>query len=225
MTGRAACRTAAWRGLAAATLALAAFGCAHLKPAPPLPPPQPRPFGSVMVDAGRRELILTGFVNQVSGPVELLACGTRGKTHESVLVLMARPHDIQAGLLLLGLKHGPPMPGVGMGPPQGDRVSITVQWEQEGRLRTRPAEELLLDVKTGRPLRHGGWVFNGSTTEDGRFKAMEEETYIATYWDPWGIINLAAPLGADDERVAVNRDAVPPLHAPVTLVIRPAGAR
>ena len=188
-------------------------------------PEQPVPFGSVMVDAGRREVIMTGYVNQVEGPLELLACGPGGKTHESALVIFADPHDIQAALLLLGLRHGPPMPDVGKGPPMGDRVLITVVWELDGQTHRARAETFLFDVKTRRVAKHGGWIFNGSVTENGRFKAREEESYITTYWDPWSIINLAGDIGADDERISVNRDAIPPLHTPVRVIVRPEGKR
>jgi hypothetical protein len=56
-----------------------ASGCVSAPDRLPEIPAQPVPFGSVMVDAGRRELIMTGFVNQVEGPLELLVCGPGGK--------------------------------------------------------------------------------------------------------------------------------------------------
>lgn len=205
-------------------LVMVLTGCAT-PPSPPLPDRDPKPFGSVWIDAGRHELVITGFVNQVSGPVELLACGPGGKTHESVLVLFARPHDIQAGLLLLGFKHGAPMPGLGMGPPKGDRVQLDVLWEEDGQARSMPAEQLLRDVQTKKPVRHGGWIFNGSMMQNETFMAQAEESYVATYWDPWAIINLAGPVGEDDERLVVNPDAVPPHLAPVRLIIRPDGGK
>lgn len=211
-----------WLFVAAGLLA----GCQSLREVPPpLPPPDPQPLGSVLIDAGRREVLVTGFVNQVSGPVELFACGPAGKTHESVLVLMVEPQDLHLALLLLGLRHGPPMPGVGMAPPQGDPVHLDVVWMEQGTNRVAPAESMLRDVQTRQPVRHGAWIFNGSMVEEGRLKALEEESLVATYWDPWALINLAADLGADDERIVVHTNAVPPLHQPVTLVIRPGERR
>lgn len=195
-------------------------GCSSLPKKASGPPSRPVPFGSIWVDSPRRELVVSGYVNQVSGPIELLACGTGGKTHESVLVLYAKPHDLQAGLLLLGLRHGTPMPGLGAGPPSGDPVHLDVQWETEGVWHHAPAENFVLDTQTGRRLRHGGWIFNGSMFEQGQFKASAEESMVATYWDPWAIINLKANAGADDDRLVVNRDMVPSLHTPIRLVIR-----
>jgi hypothetical protein len=108
--------------------------------------------------------------------------------------------------------------------PEGDAVTLTVVWETEDGTRSEAAETFLFDGKTRRPAQHGAWVFNGSTTENGRFKAMEEESYITTYWDPWAIINLSGKIGADDERVSVNRETIPPLHTPIRLIVRPAEA-
>lgn len=196
-------------------------GCVSPPDRKPEPPARPLPFGSVMIDAGRREMIMTGFVNQVEGALELLACGPGGKTHESALLLFVEPNDMQAGLLLLGLRHGPPMPGVGMGPPLGDKVSLTVVWEIDGVEQCAAAETFLYDIKKSRAAKHGAWIFNGSVTENGRLKAMEEESLITSYWDPWSIINLSADIGADDDRISVNPSTIPPLHTPVRLVVRP----
>lgn len=223
MTISGRCYAACMYALAAGVLLVA--GCSTRSPEMALPDPDPKAFGSVWLDAGRRELVVSGYVNQVEGPIELLACGPGGKTHESVFVLFATPRDLQAGLLLLGLKHGPPMPGLGMGPPQGDRVRIDVQWEENGSTRRAPAEVFVRDVKTRKAIRHGGWVFNGSMVEQGSFRAEAEESFIATYWDPWAIINIASIAGEDDERLVVNRDTVPPHQAPVRLIIRPEDGR
>ncbi|HMP90874.1 MAG TPA: YdjY domain-containing protein [Kiritimatiellia bacterium] len=178
-------------------------------------------LGSVRIDPDKKWMIISGFVNQVEGAIELLACGPGGKTHESMFVLLARPADIQAGLLLLGLKHGPPMEGLGMGPPIGDPVEVFVFWEHDGAEKVRPAEYFIFDYVTGRQVRHGAWIFNGSKVENGYFLANAEDSIIATYWDPWAIINLQSEAGSDDKRLMVDRQRVPPLHAPITMLIRP----
>jgi len=197
------------------------WGCATT------PPPRVPDFttlqslGTVQLDPVNRFLVITGFVNQVDGGIELFACGRGGKTHESILVLYANPADMQAGLLLLKLKHGPPMPGLGMGPPVGDAVSIDVHWTMDGQSHVRSAESMILDNRTGRAVKHGAWIFNGSEFENGFFKANAEESLIASYWDPWAIINLKSEVGNDDERLVVNRKTVPPLHTPIQLIISP----
>ena len=178
------------------------------------------PVGTVAVDTVDRAVLVTGHVNQVEGAIELFACGVRGKTHESVLVLNAYPVDLQAALILIGARHGKAAEGLGMGPPDGDALDIIVQWQDGRRTRRKPAEAMIRNSKTGRALSKTPWIFTGSTFEDGHFKALVEESLIVSYWDPWAIINIGSDVGADDEILAVNTKAVPPLGTPVTVIIK-----
>ena len=112
------------------------------------PQPEPSPvrwdnhiatLGAVRLDAATKTVIATGWVNQTDGAVEVLACGPKGKVHESVFVLALNPLDLQAALLLAGLKGGEPMPDIGVGPPNGSPLDIYVDWRQDGEARTARA--------------------------------------------------------------------------------------
>ena len=173
-------------------------------------------LGTVRVDSVQRVAIATGFVNQVSGPIELFACGPGGKRHESIFVIESSAVELQAGLLLLGCKAGPPMQGLGMGPPQGSRVRVWVDADNGAGSSPRPAGEYILSVKTRKPMTSVGWIFTGSIVEKGEFKALAEESYVTTFWDPWAILNLDHGLGADDESFVVNTNMSLSLHAPAT---------
>ncbi len=174
-------------------------------------------IGSVQVDAQTRTVLAPGWVNQQEGPIELLACGKRGKTHESVFVLDVNPLDLQTGLLLLGLKFGAPMPGLGQGPPQGDALDLWVEWADGETNRRERAEFFVYDTESHAVLPETPWVFTGSMMEAGEFKAMAEESLVATYWDPWAIVNMALPCGANDEFLMVNTNLAPAVQTPVTL--------
>jgi len=177
-------------------------------------------LGTVYVDAPRREVIATGYVNQVEGLIELFACGPGGKVHESIFVLQAEPKDIQAGLLLLGLQPAEiPAAGLGQGPPQGSELIIEVVWAEDGNEQRMAAERLVFDYKTRKPVRHGGWIFNGSLIKDGYFMADAEDSIVATYWDPWAVLNIGN-LGDDDDRLGVNKQLIPPHLTPVRIVFR-----
>ena len=174
--------------------------------------------GSVLVDPSNRTVIVQGYVNQTNGLVELLACGPNGKTHESILVLQASPLDLQIGLLLLGLKPGTPPKDVGVGPaPCGTSLDLWVEWQQNGQAQQRRAEELVWDEQGKHVLPTTPWIFTGSVVEQGFFRAFSEESYIATYWDPWAIINLPLACGADCHILYANDQTVPPLGTPVRL--------
>ncbi|HOW96455.1 MAG TPA: YdjY domain-containing protein [Kiritimatiellia bacterium] len=203
--------------LAAATLAAAG------EPAPTAPAWKDgiATLGSVRVDPTTRTVLATGWVNQVSGAIELLACGKGGKTHESVFVLDLNPLDLQTGLLLLGLKPGTPPEGLGQPGAAGPALDIWVDWELKGKRRSLPAERFIRNVERNRPLKQIPWLFTGSMFEDGEFKALAEESLVVTYWDPWAIVNIGDPAGSNDEILVVNDKLVPPLNTPVTLRFRP----
>ncbi len=208
--------------LALAFAALAGPGCATPRLPPAVVEERLKPLGSVALDPVGRWVVATGFVNQAEGPIELLICGPGGKTHESIFVMQGSPLDLQTALLLLDLEPGPPHAEPGEGPPRGPRVDIWVQWPgADGAARAFPAETIAYNIRTGRALPPSGWVFTGSVIVDGQFKALAEESIAATYWDPWAILNIRNPIGADDETLAVNRARVPPLHAPVRFIFAP----
>lgn len=177
-------------------------------------------IGRVCVDPVSRTVLVTGFVNQVEGIVELLACGTGGKRHESVFVLQAAAVDLQAALLLIGATNGTPMAEMGKGPPSGQLLSVDVQLGTGGTGAVQAAAVFLRHTERGPLPADTPWVFTGSMEEQGEFKASIEESFVASYWDPWAIINIGSAMGAEDDFLAVNRERVPPLETPVTFLIR-----
>jgi hypothetical protein len=195
-------------------------------PAGSEPQPDPSPvrwdgsiahLGSVRVDSATKTVTATGWVNQTDGVIELLACGPKGKVHESVFVLSLNPIDLQAAFLLVGLKGGEPMRAIGEGPPSGAPLDIYVEWQADGEPRRERAEAFVWQIHEGAVLPDSPWIFTGSLVKDGRFMGFAEESLAATYWDPYAIVNLAHPAGADDELLHANPRMVPPYGTPVTL--------
>lgn len=206
-------------------------------PAPPViypagsePEPEPSPvrwdgpvarLGAVTLDSAAKTVSATGWVNQTEGLVELLACGPKGKVHESVFVLAVNPIDLQAALLLAGLKGEEPMAGMGDGPPQGSPVDIFVEWDQDGDRRRERAETFVWQIAEDAVLPESPWIFTGSMIREGRFMGFAEESLAATYWDPYALVNLGHPQGADDEALHANPRTTPPYGTPVTFFFVP----
>lgn len=178
-------------------------------------------IGSVEVDTANRQIRAEGFVNMDRGPIELLACGPRGKTHEALLVLQISPVDLQTALLLLGLQPGTDPVDLGVGPPDGPQLDLWVEWQAGGETVRRRAEHLVFHRADGRALPETGWAFTGSQVIDGRFMADAEQSFVATFWDPWAILNLPLPCGGDDTLLQVNETEVPPAGTPVHLRLVP----
>lgn len=175
---------------------------------------------SVEVDPVSRSVVATGWVNQSEGAIELLACGPGGKTHESVFVLNASPVDLHAALLLLGARPGRPPVYLGM-PPDGPPLAVWVEWaDAQGRRRER-AERFARLTGTSEPLPDAHWIFSGSTFENGQYKGLAEESLLATYWDPWAVINIGLAIGSNDEAVVANQNLAPAPGTPVTVYISP----
>jgi len=170
----------------------------------------------VQVDSVTKTVTATGWVNQISGPIEVLACGIKGKVHESVFVLALNPLDLQAALLLAGLKGGVPMPILGEGPPQGAPVDLFVEWQANDEAKRARAETFVWNSEDNAVLPETPWTFTGSVVKDGQFKALAEESLIVTYWDPYAIVNVPLPCGANDEILSVNSNTIPPFQTPVT---------
>ena len=190
------------------------------------PRPEPSPvqwkgtiatLGSVKLDSATKTVSATGWVNQTSGPIEVLACGLAGKVHESVFVLPVNALDLQAALLLAGLKGGEPMPALGQGPPNGAPVDVFVDWKSGDETKTARAEAFVWNVEENAVLPDAPWTFTGSVVKDGQFKAFAEESLVVTYWDPYAIVNVSHPAGANDELLVVNTNVVPEVKTPVTL--------
>ncbi len=178
-------------------------------------------IGSVRLDSATKTVVATGWVNQTEGPIEVLACGVQGKVHESVFVLAVNPLDLQAALLLAGLKRGEPMPELGVGPPKGDPVDLVVEWTANGESRSARAESFVWNLEANAVLPETPWTFTGSVVKDGHFKALAEESLVVTYWDPFAIVNLPLPCGSNDEILVVNTNAVPPYETPIALRFTP----
>ena len=195
-------------------------------PAGSEPQPEPSPvlwngaiatIGSVKLDSATKTVIATGWVNQTSGPIEVLACGPAGKVHESVFVLGLNPLDLQTALLLAGLKGGEPMPAIGEGPPNGAPVDVFVDWKSGDETKTARAESFVWNVEDDANVDETPWIFTGSVVKDGQFKALAEESLVVTYWDPYAIVNLPLLCGSNDEILVVNSNTVPPYQTPVTI--------
>jgi len=154
------------------------------------------------------------------GLVEYLAVATRGKLHESVLEVDARPLHIQLGLIMLGLE---PQGGLRYQGdtklPKGPPVDVWVSWEKAGTEVRLPAEQLLWDLNKKRPMEAKPWVFSGSMVTIAGFAADSEKSLIATYRDPVALINNRLPTGSDDTVYVANHRLLPREGTEVKLII------
>ncbi len=189
-------------------------------------------LGTIRLDLNARRLTVPGRINMTQGIIEYLAVmDRRGKLHESVLALDAQPSLLQLALILLGLEQSewaPPHPVtrrfVGFTKP-GDPLLLWVEWDRANKTERVPANLLVYNRETGRPLEGQNWHFTGSFFSRNRFAADVTGSVVATWLDLRAIINTPAqaenPYRGPNLGYEVNSKLVPPVDTPIRLVIEP----
>lgn len=179
-------------------------------------------MGNVKIHKDKRSISIPGSINMADGLVEYLACGLRGKLHESVLALDAEPFHIHAALLLIGLVPGDrPLPFQGSPePPCGDPLVLRISWKgPDNKLVEYPPEDLIINTDEKKTMEKSDWVFSGSAMNDGRYMAQIDGSVVAVFHDPYAIIDHRSISGADDTHFFANKEILPPYGTPVELKI------
>lgn len=183
-------------------------------------------FHALTVDVGRGVVQAEGRVCMEKGLLEYVACGPGGKVHESLLILDCEPRDFFVAIRTLGLKPGKGVEFQGQKKvPTGDKVFLYVEWEQDGKAVRRRVEDLIWNAQARRPMKRTPWVFVGSRFEKdpdtGKpvFAASIEGNLVATYHDPYAILDHPLDTGADDTTYEVNTKLVPKSKTPVKLIV------
>lgn len=165
------------------------------------------------------------------GALEFLACWP-GKEHESILRIEASATDVWMALGLIGLNAGhPPVLDSdtgGYGPPAGDLVDVSVEWEVDGQRRAADAHEWLCAQEYGRAPPPRPWVFAGSLPRaDGRLMCEYTGVGFALVDFPDSFFSLSRRFpGRYGSLWAEARAAViPPTGTGVRLVLQPARPR
>lgn len=117
----------------------------------------------VWLDAKNKAVIIDGEVCLREGQLELFACPTGTKEHESVVSLNCVPEQVHAGLLAVGATPGRPVSfDPEYRPASGDIVDVYVIWtDEKGKRQTCRAQEWVKYAKTGKAMTFD-WVFAGS---------------------------------------------------------------
>lgn len=181
-------------------------------------------MGTVVVDTHKKEITVPGEINIASDDtiIEFFACGTRGPSHESILMLDTEPLFLYTALGMLDLEPGLNLEVQGdPRDPEGSHVQIWVEWKQGDKVVSRPARELVWNAMSGQPMQKTHWVFTGGRLKKNQLTSQLTHNIIAVYRDPDSLINNPLPGGTDDRTYLVNTDVVPPKGTKVKVIIRP----
>ena len=220
-------------------------------PAPPAPSGPREMFPLVRVDLAAKLVEFDGIVPiNCHDPVtplvylELVACSPDTREHESLVMTRARPSNVHAALLAIGLEPGVPgswefqdkklIPV----PPRGDGVEVSVAYrDAAGREIECPVTDWIINARTGGPFvpREGDpagprWVFAGSVIakRQGRevYDADGSGTFIGLCTFGSEVVawrDTISPEAMVDEPVWIADAAkVPASGTPVVVRLRPA---
>jgi len=179
-------------------------------------------IGLVTLEKTSRIVTIPAVVNMRSETVEYALVHKTGKTHESIFRTEARPQDIQMAMLLLNAQ--PAMTNSfgldGKGLPQGDAVTIEVNWTNQNTSVRYPIEDVVLNKQTSNTLARGAWIYNGSNFSEDMFTAQRDGSIISIHIDPDALINNARPGRENDELYMPNAGKLPPIGTQVAITIR-----
>ena len=196
--------------------------------APPLP--------HLRVDRENGWVDLDATVNLREGEwIELFACAPDSRTHESILVVWAEPSHVHLALLTLGLTPGKPMQwiaedgGVRTVPPRGPEVAVSVVVQVPGGLVEVPANQWVVNKRTGQVLEGNHWLFTGSTIvelndrPDQRYRADVDGSVISLVNFGDDVLARATDRTRDNDQgmwVPLT-EQIPPVGTAVTIRLRP----
>lgn len=181
-------------------------------------------LGTVVLNTNTKEITIPGEINISTDDtiIEFFACGTLGKSHESILILDTEPIHLFIALGLLDLEPGRNLAVQGdPHEPKGSQVQIWVEWNRGNDVSTHTARELVWNAITGQPMQKTHWIFTGGRLINNQLTSQLYHNLIAVYRDPDSLINNPLPGGTDDSTYRVNTDVIPPKGTKVKVKIRP----
>ena len=201
---------------------------------PPAPKPTLKPIQlkHLLVDRDKGQLVLECSVvatAEMKYMLEFFLCAAGGKEYESVLSTPAKPRQIHAGLLLLGLHPGlhAQREGGSRVPPRGPQLTITLSWtDAQGKAHTCQAGDWLKGTgknPTVKPPKQ--WIFVGSEVQPGgAYLADTESGIIAVANVRSAVIDVPFnSINNIDSRLFVPHwTTIPPRGTKVRMTIAPA---
>ena len=197
--------------------------------------------GHLQVKEKEKKLVLKGKISEalgeyeahLKGAVEYLVCGHNGKEYESIVVVNATAKEIYEALEKLDVAVGTP-PGYDEEkdeptPPTGTEFIISVEWKDGDKTKKVRAEELVLNVKTKKPMRQVAWIYSGSRVvadldsddEDAMIPQafMSNDLVALRRFDASALFQNPLPESEEENIYKKNDALLPKLGTPVMLTI------
>jgi hypothetical protein len=203
----------------------------------PTPPRLPEPKGAqrlspeydVWIDPKQKAVLIDGQISLREGMLEMFACIRNTKEHESIVSANTKAFLVHAALLRLGAEPGRPVRWQPKyEPPTGTEIDIHVLWvDEQGTQHTARAQNWVKDIRTDKEMTQP-WVFAGSrfwTDEETGEQYYQAEGGDFICVSNFGTAMLDIPIESSQSNqelaFAAFTERIPPLGAPVRLVLKP----
>lgn len=222
--------------------------CASLARAQDTPPPQaPLPssvvkldetkyeVGAVKFDKQTREIRFPAKVNMTEGLLEYLIVLPQGKVHEALLITETSPTDLNLAFTLLRYTASRELfaipdqdgrltdkyPDVPSAIKAGARISIDVEWDEQGSTRRVPISDWIQHAVKTTAMDAGPWVYSGSNLQEGKYVPEMTGDIAAILVSPSAILNFPGTDNQDDTAWVAFPKRVPPPQTNLTVIIAP----
>ena len=167
------------------------------------------------------------------GWLELLACTPTTRTHESILVVDAKPSQVHLAIQMLGLEPGAPMfwryvdGEYELDPAHGPAVTVTVVYQQDGHTVEVPANQWVINRQTDQTLAEPVWIFTGSSFDDSQdlpnYRADVEGSILSLvhFGDEVLARQTTTTSQSDEGLLQPNTDQIPEVGTPVKIRLQP----
>jgi hypothetical protein len=193
------------------------------------------PSGTLWLETqGEKRRVLVAAIvclREGSYGLECLLCRRGTKEHESILVTTADASLIHFALEAAKIKPGSPVRyEPKFAPPKGDKVKVTLLYQDKDKWVTTPAQKWIRHSKTKKDLEYD-WVFSGSGLYKNQGDPEAKPVYLAN--NDGGFICIAnvlsammdlpidSPKGIEGRMYEPNTKAIPPLDTSVTIILEP----
>jgi hypothetical protein len=152
---------------------------------------------------------------QLKGAIEYLLVMPGGKEYEAVLVAAIDPVALYEGMKKIGLAPGKSGSQEDKTAPEGGKLKITVSWKDGDKERKEPAETLVLDALSNKPMEQKPWIFNGSrevfNPAEGKMTlgALNTKNVVALYWNDSTVLVQPSLAAKDAHQFKVNKASAP----------------
>ncbi len=183
----------------------------------------------VWVDTKRHLVVVDGYVAMREGQLEMFACPSGTKEHESVVGVFSKAQVVHAGLLAAGAVNGKPVQWEPkFEPPTGSEIEIHALWfDKENKKKSIDAKQWVKRWGKEATLLDVNWVFSGSSfwkdpdTGENRYMAESGDLICISNFST---ATLDIPIQSSQANSGLlfvaNKELIPEEGTPIRLVLK-----